>query len=198
MRRWFVAAIAALLAFGAARAGKVETDFNPNAKFETYKTWDWVPNRGVGHHGVLAGDAARELLERALASQLRGVGLQQVGPGETPDLVVRYWGDLHQGESGTSTGPMGGYDPYTGGYWGDPFQSFARFTEQSATMIVDLIEPATKQLAWRAFINQTYGTAYGTGNELPTALAKAFAKYPPTPSARARKAKEWEKKSAAK
>lgn len=198
MRRWTVAAFAALLAFGAARAGKIETDFDPNAKFESYKTWDWVAGRGVGHHGVLAGDAARELLERAIASQLRGVGLQQVSPGVTPDLVVRYWGDLHQGDSGTSTSPMGGYDPYTGGYWGDPFQSFAHFTEQSATVIVDLIDPATKGLVWRAFINQAYGTAYGPGNELATALEKAFAKYPPSPSARARKAKEWGKKSGAK
>ncbi len=186
-------------ALPAAAGNKVETDFNPNADFKAYKTWDWVPNHDVGHHGVLAGEVARGMVERALTGQLDRAGLRRAASGETADLLVRYWGDVAEGKSGIqTTGPMGGYDPYTGGYWTDMFQSSAMYTEQIATIIVDLIDPKTKNLAWRAFIHQKYGVPSTSGSPVADALTRAFDEYPPTAKQIARKKKEWEKRGGSK
>ena len=198
MNRILAAVIVALLATGSVRAGKVETDFNPRADFSAYKTWDWVPDRGVGHRGILAGEPAREIVETAVSRQLARVGLRRVGTGETPDLVVRYWGEIAEGEEGTSTGGVFGYDPFTDGYWNGAFKTAVHFSEKAATLMVDLIDPTTKMLTWRAFIEQKYGSPTGVGNPVAEALVKAFDRYPPSESARAKKLKEWEKRDAAK
>lgn len=201
MRRHVLAAVLLALlaaAIPAPAANKVDTDFNPNADFKAYKTWDWVPNHDVGHHGVLAGEVARGMVERALTGELNRVGLRRVAAGETADLLVRYWGDIAEGKSGIQTTAMGGYDPYTGGYYGDMFRSSVHYTEQMATIIVDLIDPKTKDLAWRAFITQKYGTPSMTSTPVADALTRAFDEYPPTAKEIARKKKDWEKRAAAK
>ena len=200
MKRWIVAVcVVVLLAAAPAHAGKIKTDFNPKADFDAYRTWDWVEGHDVGHRGVLAGKAARELVESALTSDLERVGLRRVAAGEKPDLVVRYVGEVSDAAKGTTSGYLGGYEPYIMGEWSQGFQTALNVSEKSATMMVDLIDPDTKMLVWRAFIEQKYGsTASQIGSPVAEAVRKAFEDYPPSESARARKLKEWEKREKAK
>lgn len=197
-RRMLAAAVAGLFFSAPAHAGKIKTDFNPKADFASYKTWDWVEGHDVGHRGVLAGKAARELVESALTGDLERAGLRRVAAGEKPDLVVRYVGEVSDAAKGTTSGYLGGYEPYIMGEWSQGFQTALNVSEKSATMMVDLIDPETKMLVWRAFIEQKYGsTASQIGSPVADAVRKAFEDYPPSESARQRKLKEWEKREKA-
>jgi hypothetical protein len=200
MKRLMPVAVAVgLLVSGPALAGKIKTDFNPKADFASYKTWDWVPGHDEGHRGILAGNAARGLVESALTADLERVGLRRVSAGEAPDLVVRYVGEVSDAAKGTTSGYLGGYEPYIMGEWSQGFQTALNVSEKSATMMVDLIDPGTKMLVWRAFIEQKYGsTASQIGSPVADAVRKAFEDYPPSESARQRKLREWEKRDKAK
>lgn len=198
MKRLTLALVVGSLLAAPAFAGKIKTDFNPKADFASFRTWDWVPGHDEGHRGVLAGKAARELVESALTGDLERRGLRRVGPGEQPDLVVRYVGEVSDAAKGTTSGYLGGYEPYIMGEWSNGFQTAVSVSSKSATMMVDLIDPKSKALVWRAFIEQKYGTtASQVGSPVADAVRKAFQEYPPSESARARKLKEWEKREKA-
>lgn len=191
MRPFVLALAIGILAAGSVRAGSIDVDFNPNVEFEKYRTWGWVPDRDKGHHGVLADLTMRERVEKALAIRLREAGLTEAGPDATPDVLVRYQGDVGQGKSGTSS-VSAGY------YWTDPAYASVQFTEQNATLIVDLVDGASKALAWRLYIHHSYGGPSDPPNRMRDALDKGFAKYPPSASERAKKAKKIAKASGAK
>jgi hypothetical protein len=191
MRRFVLALAIGVMAAGSVRAGSIDVDFNPNAEFEKYKTWAWIPDRDKGHHGVLADLTMRERVEKALAIRLREAGLTEAGPSATPDVLVRYQGDIGQGKTGT-TSVDSAY------YWTDPAYASVEFTEQTATLIVDLVDASTKALAWRLYIHHSYGGPSDPPNRMRDALDKGFAKYPPSASARAKKARKLAKESGAK
>src|SRR4029077_3782108 len=75
MRRFVLALAIGVMAAGSVREGSIDVDFNPNAEFEKYKTWAWIPDRDKGHHGVLADLTMRERVEKALALRLGEAGL---------------------------------------------------------------------------------------------------------------------------
>ncbi len=186
MRKLAPVGLAAILAVGVLRAGSIEVDFNPKAEFERYKTWAWAPDRDQGHHGVLADATMRERVEGALAGELRNAGLRPADPGESPDLLVRYQGDIGTGKTvTTSAGSLANFS--------DPGYATLQFAEQNATLIVDLIEPTTSALAWRLYIDQKYGRPNDPPDKFRRALEKGFSRYPPSASARERKAREMEK-----
>ena len=188
MRKLAVVVAGAILAVGAIRAGSIEVDFNPKAEFERYKTWAWAPDRDQERHGVLADKTTRERVERALAQRLRNAGLRAADLNETPDILLSYRGDIGTGKTvTTSAGALAN--------WSNPAYSTIQFAEQSATLIVDMIDPATNTLAWRLYIDQKFGGPNDPPGKLRRALDKGFAKYPPSASARAKKARELEKGS---
>ena len=191
MRRLALALLTTLLVAGAVRAGSIEVDFNPKAEFQRYATWAWIPGRDQGHHGVLADATMRERVEKALSIRLRDVGLRPAAPEEKPDLLVGYRGDTGQGKTGSTN--LGGWSSLD-----NPMYTSIQFTEQTATMMVDLVDAATNALAWRLYIDQTVKGPTDPPDKLARALDKGFAKYPPSASAIAKKARALEKSSGAK
>ena len=158
MKRLLLALLVVTVTASQAWAGKIETDFNPRLDFSSFTTWDWIPDRDQGHRGILAGKPAREMVETAVARELEHVGLRKATAGETPDLLVRYFGDIAEAASGTSTTSPYMISPFTDGYWAPAFQSATRFSQKSAALMIDLIEGKEKSLAWRAYIEQKYGS----------------------------------------
>jgi hypothetical protein len=192
MRRLVVVLASAVLAAGAVRAGTVEVDFNPKAEFERYKTWAFAPGKDENRHGVLADPIMRDRIEKSLAVSLEDAGLRPAGPDETPDVLVRYGGDTGTGKTVTMSE---GVDPYN---TIAPMYKTVRFSEQVATLIVDLIENSTHSLAWRLYVNEKFGGPYDKPGKLQRAVDKGFSKYPPSASERAKKARKIEKESGAK
>ncbi len=187
MRRFAVVLAAAMLAAGAARAGSVEVDFNPKAEFERYKTWAWGPDRDQNRDGVLADATARERVEKFLSNCLDDRGLRPAGPGETPDLLVSYQGDTGTGKTVTTT--------ENGSYYGVPSFMTLQLTVQGASMIVDLVDAGTKTLAWRLYVTETLKQSTDDPSKFWQAFSKGMEKYPPSESARAKKARKLEKES---
>jgi hypothetical protein len=175
----------AAAAAGLVRAGKIEVDFSPKAEFENYKTWGWVPDRDQGHHGVLVDAEMRKRVETELAYQLGQRGLKPAAEGATPDVLVRYSGDIGTGKTiRTSAGSVANM--------ADVGYATAQFAEQKATLMVDLIDSTTKTLAWRLYLDQGYGGPNDPPDKIRKALAKGMAKYPPSASERKKKARETE------
>ncbi len=186
MRNLIAIACFMLAAAGGAKAGSIDVDFSPKAEFERYKTWAFVPDRDQGHHGVLADATMRERVEGALAHQLKESGLRPAAAGETADVLVRYTGDIGTGKTiRTSAGAVENM--------ADMGYATLQYATQRATLMVDLVDSSTKLLAWRLYVDQSYGGPNDPPNKMQKALAKGFAKYPPSKSERERKAKEVEK-----
>ncbi len=186
MRGLAVFALAAILCAGAVRAGSSEVDFDPKAEFERFHTWAWVQDRDQGHHGVLADATARQRVEAAVAQRLREAGLRPAEEGQAPDLLVRYRGDIGTGKTvTTSAGSIAN--------WSDPGYATVQFQELRASLIIDLIQSATDVLAWRLYLDVKYGNPSDPPDKLARALEKGFAKYPPSKSERAKKARALEK-----
>jgi len=177
---------AGFLATVPAHAGKIDVDFNPKADFDHYKTWAWVPDRDKGHHGVLVDATMRGRVEKAIGKKLTQAGLHEAGAGEKADLLVRYRGDTGQGESGSSN--IGGLHSFD-----NPVYTSVAFTEQTANLMVDLIDNGTQALAWRLYIDQKVKGPTDPPDKLQRALDKGFAKYPPSASEIAKKARQIEK-----
>jgi hypothetical protein len=187
MRRTAVALALAMLAAGAVRAATIEVDFNPKAEFERYKTWAWGPDRDQKRYGFLADATGKERVEKFLAGCLQERGLRPAGQGESPDLLVSYQGDTGQGKTVTAT--------ENGTYYGVPSYMTLQITEQGATIIVDLVDASKSALAWRMYVNEKLKTSTDTPAKFWQAFAKGMEKYPPSESARAKKAKQIEKQS---
>jgi hypothetical protein len=187
MKKLAAVVMAAIVVGAAARAGSAKVDFNPKAEFERYKTWAWAPEPEGGRNGVLADETMRKRVEAILAQQLEAVGLHPAGPNETPDLVVSFQGDLGTGKTiATSAGSIANMV--------DPGYATMQFAEMRATLIVDLADSSTKTLAWRLYVDERYGGPNDPPGKFRSAVEKGFKKYPPSESARAKKAKELEKK----
>ncbi len=190
MRRLLALAVSsALLVLGeVALAGAVDVDFNPKADFQHYKTWAWLPDLEKGLHGILKDETMRQRVEKALMIRLREAGLDRAAPDAKPDLYVAYRGDVGQGkEVSSSLGGLSSID--------NPVYTTIQFTEQTATLMVDLVDAATNALAWRLYIDQTVKGPNDPPDKLSKALDKGFARYPPSASAIAKKAKALEKSS---
>jgi len=193
MRRLVLAVVTGMLAAGTAHAGAIDVDFSPTADFKHYNTWAFIPGSDQGHRGVLSDPTMRERVQRALAVRLKTAGLLPVTGDQKPDLYVRYQGDIGDGkEIQTSLGALFDYN------WTDPAAATLQFTEQAASLIVDLVDVKTNALAWRLYIHESYHGPNDPPDKLARSLDKGFEKYPPTAAEVARKARAMEKASKAK
>jgi hypothetical protein len=178
-----------VLAVSGAWAGAITVNFNPKGDFKHYNTWDWVPDRDQGHTGVLKDATMRQRVEHAISIRLKTAGLLPVTGDAKPDLLVRYAGDIGSGKEIQTS--QGGYM-----VWDDPINATLRFTEQDATLMVDLIDAAKHMLVWRVYINETIDGPNDESDKFAKSMDKGFSKYPPTAAEVERKAKELEKTSA--
>jgi hypothetical protein len=186
-----LALLIVVLSVGTVHAGSVDVDFNPKAEFQRYRTWAWLPDHDKGLRGVLADATMRQRVEKALGIRLREAGLTPAEPNAKPDLYVSYRGDTGQGKDVSSN--LGGLSSFD-----NPLYTSVQFTEQTATLMIDLVDAGTNALAWRLYIDQTVRGPNDPPDKLSKALDKGFAKYPPSAAAIAKKAKALEKSSGAK
>jgi len=153
-----------------------------------------LPNiqlRGGGPLAVRGGTADDQLIrqdiQRAIDEQLAQKGLTKVE--SNPDLLITYHAAIREEKSinlsafGTGSGPWGGW----GGGWG--VLESGTVTGQTSTipigtLVVDLYDPARKQLVWRGDASKTVDVkkdADKNYRNLQKAMAKLFKNYPPQP-----------------
>ena len=164
-------------------AFKVQTDHDATADFNAFKTFAFGGPADMNKGGIYDNSLMQKRIEGAVVRELTAKGLRQVALDEPQDLLVHYWVtvlDKQRLESGgTSVGVARG--PYGGYGWGAGYGGGVTTVEyKEGTLILDLIEPAKKQLVWRATIVGTLQDTTKENVELANeAITKAFRDYPP-------------------
>lgn len=205
LAKWLTFTPIIFFLFACANAQDVHYDYDRGANFAAYKTYQWIDDSagqttgppsgppkiqlpGGGPLGVSGGTSDDQLIrqdiQRAVEEQLAQKGLTKVD--QNADLLVAYHAAVREEKGinlnafGTGGGPWG----WGGGLGG--FES-GTVTGQTSTipigtLVVDLYDPARKQLVWRGDANKTIDIkkdADKNYRNLQKAMAKLFKNYPP-------------------
>jgi hypothetical protein len=205
--KWMPVIALIVLAFSCAYAQDVHYNYDRGANFAAYKTYQWVDEPtgqakvaapsglpridlpGGGPLAVRGGtpddQLIRQDIQRAAEEQLAQKGLTKVE--SNADLLVTYHAAIREEQSinlsafGTGSAPWAGW----GGGWGG--LESGTVTGQTSTipigtLVVDLYDPARKQLVWRGGATKTIDVKKDPDKNyrnLQKAMAKLFRNYPP-------------------
>ena len=179
--------LAAILSMTCSLPAEVRTDFDPAADFGRFKTYSFVRALELEKTGILNDQETRDRIRNFIAGGLDPRGLKEVPRDQHYDLAIRYWVALRDKQSvsvSLEPDPMflgwGGYPPYWTGPWSYYYEEYVVHNYQEGTLIVDLIDPATKDLVWRTFFRQDLSDRVKAYDKLKQDLAKSFAKFPPS------------------
>jgi hypothetical protein len=165
-------------------AADVKTDFDPAADFHRYKTFSFIGGQELTKTGLLSNPATRERIKNFIAGAMGLHGLAEVPKDEKYDLAVRYWvARQHKSEEYVVPGDdfmFAGYPPYWTGYWGWSYEEYVVHNYVQGTLVIDLIDPATKELVWRTFLRQKIEDRVKAYDEAKKNLEKSFARFPPS------------------
>ena len=131
----------ALLAVAAALAQKVNVEFDPAANFANYHTFAIRDGRLNSRNPMLNSELLKKRIEADIAHDLTARGLTMVpGPGPA-DLNVRYTFGAATAKQRPEAYPAG----WRG--WGTVV---VRVPYAEGTLVIDLRDPTTHSLVWRA------------------------------------------------
>jgi Domain of unknown function (DUF4136) len=139
-----VVAITLSVIAGGARAQSVQSDFDRAFDFSKLKTFAFAQQQRGPNDPLAANPLNDRRIRTALDSQLVAHGYTSDSGG--PDFLVAY----HAATRARTSLDAWGYGP---GRWRGGRVDVNQYTE--GTLIVDMVDPASKQLVWR-------GTATGT------------------------------------
>jgi hypothetical protein len=159
---------------------KKNVDFDPNLDFSKYKTFAYIGGVNTLEFRELNPDAISERVHAQVSQALVARGLKEVKPDQQPDLVVRYWANSQSSIVSPAAGTWGQFGQYVSDYWAYTYDLMKSESSLDATLVIDLIDPRRKDLAWRLYLEQKIG---GDDNVWPKVLdeiTKGFNSYPPT------------------
>lgn len=160
--------ILSLLTIGAALAQKVDVEFDQSAdysKFHTFAIREGVLN---SKNPALNSELVRKQIEADIQRFLESRGLEFT-PGGRSDLNVRYTlGSARRMQR----------EVYPAGWrgWGT---RVVRSPYTEGTLVIDLRDPASKSLVWRAISRTDKREAADVQKKLDDMVKKSFEKYPP-------------------
>lgn len=125
-----------LMACPVIKAQDVRYNFMPGTDFSKYHTYKWVSIEGAAHPNQIV-DAQ---IKQAIDTQLTSKGLTKT-TGDTADLYVAYQIAVNQEKQWNAYGMGGGIR------WGG-LATATSSTISVGTLVLDLYDPATKQLVW--------------------------------------------------
>jgi hypothetical protein len=160
----------ALLAGTLATAQDVKYNSMPGTDFSKYHTYKWVPIEGGAHPNQIM-DAE---IKQAVDSQLATKGLTKTDS-DKADLLVGYQIAVDQEKQWNAYG-MGGGVRFGG--MGTATQSKINI----GTMVLDMYDPATKQLVWTGNATKTIDPSSNqekNQKNLNKAMQKLLKNYPP-------------------
>ena len=141
-RRYSLPLVALLLAGGALAAQDVKYNFMPGTDFSKYHTYKWVPIEGGAHPNQIM-DAE---IKQAVDSQLASKGMTKTD-NEKADLYVGYQIAVDKEKQWNAWG--------TGRGFGGGMGSATSSTINVGTLVLDMYDPATKQLVWTGNATKT-------------------------------------------
>jgi len=127
-------------------------------------------------------DLLKNRIHRAVVRELTSKGLREVQPEEDPDLVVRYWVETESDVQVTGSLNWGIYGNFYGDYWSVMYVTMDTPSTHKGTMGIELIDPKTRDLAWRLFISEKliHHDPDKIWKKADEGIKKGFKSYPPT------------------
>ena len=169
---------------------RTTTDFDPSLDFSKYRTFAFLG----GVENLLMVDVNPDLINNrvhaSVTRELTKKGLREVQIGQDPDSVVRYWANPSREVNLDVLGNWGAYGPYIGSYWGWLYDSVSATSTKAGALLVDLIDPKTKQLAWRLYLIRKLSNADKDWSKADEEITKAFDSFPPSDKDKQEKKKE--------
>ena len=165
-----MAVILLLAACNLASAQDVSTNAMPGVDFSKYHTYKWVTIEGATYPNQIVDTQ----IKQAVDSQLAAKGLTKTD-GEKADLLVGYQASVSTEKQWNAYG--------TGGFrWGGGMASAQQSTIATGTLVLDMYDPATKQLVWTGRASKTLDPGADQGKKqknLDNAMKKLLKNFPP-------------------
>lgn len=163
----------ALLVFGmlaaqGARAQKITMEFDQTIDFTKYKTFAIREGQLNSNNPALNSPLVKKQIEADIEKDLTAKGLTMVASGSA-DLNVRYtFGAARKTE----------IEAYPAGWYGLGTR-YVRVPYAEGTLVIDLRDPTTRSLVWRAIAAEEKSDATKIQGKLDDMVKKSIDKYPP-------------------
>jgi hypothetical protein len=165
--------LVALLATTGAFAQKIFVEFDPAANFARYRTFAIRDSRLNSRNPELNNELVKKRIEADIARDLTARGLTMApGPGPADLNVVYTFGSFR--EMKPEAYPVG----WRGWGWGT---RVVAVPYAEGTLVVDLRDPTTRSLVWRARASVEKSNAQKIEGKIDDMVGKSLKKYPPKP-----------------
>ncbi|HTF69450.1 MAG TPA: DUF4136 domain-containing protein [Edaphobacter sp.] len=163
-------------------AQDVRYNFDSKANFAAFKTYKWVDIKGADHPNQLVEKQIRDALDAELSTK----GLEKTDS-DSADLYIAYQTAIGSEKQFTSYNTGWGYGPGWGGGWYGGGMNTGMTTGTTSTiyigqLVVDMYEPAKKDLVWRGTASKTIDPKAKPEKQqknLAKAIKKLLKNYPP-------------------
>lgn len=186
--RWLLAISGGLLLATGCSTLRVETDYDSELDFSSFREFAWLepPVRSDPVESpaeeMIDPFARNSLLDKrirhAVERELGARGYRLGGDGRA-DFYLRYYVILKDRTriQGYGHGPYGFYGhPYR---WGGHTSNISTYNYQEGTLIVDMIDASTHELAWRGWAVGINREGYYTDKKVGEAVKQVIARFPP-------------------
>lgn len=160
-----------LLIAGRMAAQDVTVNSMPGVNFSNFHTYKWVEIAGAAYPNQIMDAEIKQSIDAQLATK----GLTKV-TGDKADLYVGYQTAVNQQKQWNAYGMGGGWR------WGGGMGTATSSTINIGTLVVDMYDPATKQLVWTGRATKTLDPSSNqqkNQKNLDKAMAKLLKQYPP-------------------
>jgi Domain of unknown function (DUF4136) len=159
--------LGSLIAQGA-RAQKITMEYDQTVDFSKYKTFAIRDGQLNSRNPALGGELVKKQIEADIQNDLTAKGLTMVTSGPA-DLNVRYtFGAARKSE----------LEAYPAGWYGMGTR-YVRVPYAEGTLVIDLRDPSTRSLVWRAIAAEDKSDASKIQGKINDMVKKSIDKYPP-------------------
>lgn len=180
----------ACLLLASSAFAKIRVDFDPTLNFSQYKTWAYIGGVNTLEFKELNPNYIRDRVHEGLQKALGQKGLTEVKPDQNPDLVIRYWANSQSQIMSGAAGTWGQFGQYVSDYWAYTYDLMTSESVLDGTLVIDLIDPHKRDLAWRLYISQHVADDDSIWGKMTGEIPKGMESYPPSPRAIQEKKKE--------
>ena len=165
--------LALLWAMTGCSSMSVKYDFDNEANFESFQTYNWISTqRAVDPHQFGGNPLNYKRAVQAIERELEAKGIPK--DDNNPDFLVA----IHGGSQDKVQVSTYGYSyGYWGGYMGYPYANV--YTYQEGTLIIDFIDAEDHELFWRGWATAVIDRAEDPARKITEAVGKILAYYPP-------------------
>lgn len=164
----------------------VSYDYDPQADFSRLKSYAWIPEprKPTGDPRIDHNTLLEERIQKAVEAQLDAKGYVKKASG-TPDFWLAYYVTLDKKTAVTMLNSYYGYGPGWG--WGLHYGGYglpAAYTYEydEGTLILDVVEPATRRLLWRGYATDEVNLSQGPKADekrINEAVRRLLQRFPP-------------------